>query len=326
MASVLVVGGGIAGLACAFRLQQRGHRVQVLEREAVPGGRMRSERAGDFVVDRGAQFIASGYRSLHRMAEELGIADRIRPVALTHNAMLRGGRLLPGDYDSPLAFLRSPLLSARAKARLPRLLWELWRHRSLLDPMRPERAAPIDAEDLATYLRRVAGQENLEYLLGPALSSTFDSDPEHLSGAFALLVLRFVLGGFRLECFAGGMGLLTQTLARSLDVLSGCEVLRVETEPGGARVHYRAASGEREALADPRDGPAPALREARRGHVSCDCVHSERRRAERPRHPDSVAGPRARAAQRLVRLADDRRRDRELVAVRDVSSGDTNAD
>jgi oxygen-dependent protoporphyrinogen oxidase len=250
VASILVVGGGIAGLACAHRLQQRGHRVQVLEREAVPGGRMRSERAGDFVVDRGAQFIASGYRSLHRVAEELGIADRIRPVALTHNAMLRGGRLLPGDYDSPLAFLRSPLLSARAKARLPRLLWELWRHRSLLDPMRPERAAPIDAEDLATYLRRVVGEENLEYLLGPALSSTFDSDPEHLSGAFALLVLRFVLGGFRLECFAGGMGLLTQTLARSLDVLSGCEVLRVETEPGGARVHYRAASGEREALAD----------------------------------------------------------------------------
>ena len=250
MASILVVGGGVAGLACAWRLQQRGHAVHVLEREAVPGGRMRSEREGDYVVDRGAQFIASGYRNLHRVAEELGIADRIRPVALARNAMLRDGRLLPGDYDSPFEFLRSPLLSARAKARLPRLFWELWRNRRLLDPMQPELAAPIDREDLASYLRRVVGEENLEYLLGPALSSTFDSDPEHLSGAFALLVLRFVLGGFRLECFEGGIGLLTQTLARGLDVLAGCEALAVETEPGGARVRYRSAAGEHEVLAD----------------------------------------------------------------------------
>ncbi len=249
-ASVLVVGGGVAGLACAWRLQQRGHRVQVLEREAVAGGRMRSERSGDFVVDRGAQFIASGYGALHRVAEEIGIAGRIRPVALASNAILRGGRLLPGDYDTPLAFLRSPLLSVRAKARLPRLLWELWRHRRVLDPMCPERAAAIDREDLATYLRRVVGEENLEYLVGPALSATFDSDPEALSGAFGLLVLRFVLGGFRLECFEGGIGLFTETLARGLDVRTGCDVRSVETEPGGARVRYRCEGRDHEALAD----------------------------------------------------------------------------
>jgi oxygen-dependent protoporphyrinogen oxidase len=250
VASVVVVGGGVAGLSCAFRLQQRGHTVHVLEREAVPGGRMRSERVGDFVVDRGAQFIASSYTNLRRMAVELGLGDRIRPVARTRNAMLRGGRLLPGDYDSPLAFLRSPLLSAWAKLRLPRILWELWRQRKILDPMHPERAAAIDREDLASYLRRVVGEENLEYLIGPALSATFDSDPEELSGSFGLLALRFVLGGFKLLCFEGGIGLFTETLAQGLHVLPGCEALSIETEPGGARVRYRAATGEREVLAD----------------------------------------------------------------------------
>jgi len=256
MASVVVVGGGIAGLACAWRLVQHGHSVHVLEREPVAGGRMRSERVDGYVVDRGAQFIASGYRNLHRLADEVGVAGRVRPLARTRNALLRRGRLEPGDYDSPLAFLRSGLLSWPARLRLPRILWELWRHRELLDPHRPERAAPLDGESLPAYLRRTVGEECLEYLFAPAFSSTFDSDPEDLSGAFALLTLRFVARGFRLQCFEGGMGLLSATLAgRIADrpgcaVRTGCEALSVHTEAGGARVRYRQRDVEGEVLAD----------------------------------------------------------------------------
>lgn len=47
---VIVVGAGIGGLACAWRLQRAGHEVELLERERVAGGRMRSEQRGDFVV------------------------------------------------------------------------------------------------------------------------------------------------------------------------------------------------------------------------------------------------------------------------------------
>ena len=90
----------------------------------------------------------------------------------------------------------------------------------------------------------------LEYLLGPALSSTFDSDPEQLSGAFALLALRFVASGFRLQCFEGGMGLLTRTLAERVSVRLGYAVTSVETDTDGARVRYVAPSGERSREAD----------------------------------------------------------------------------
>ncbi len=250
MARIVVVGAGIAGLACAYRLKKAGHQVDVFEREAAPGGRMRSERRGDFVVDRGAQFIASGYRNLHALARELGIDGAVRPVARASNAILREGRLLPGDWGSPAAFLASPLLSARAKLRLARLPFELWRHRRALDPLRPEAAADLDALDLATWARRTVGEEALEYLLGPALSSTFDSDPEHLSGAFALLALRFVASGFRLQCFEGGIGLLTRTLAERVSVRLGYQATRVECDTDGARVRYVAPSGERTWEAD----------------------------------------------------------------------------
>lgn len=263
MASVVVVGAGIAGLTCAWRLQQAGHDVEVLESEGTPGGRMRSERRGGYLVDRGAQFIASGYRNLHQVALSLGLGHRIADIACTRNAVLRDGKLHAADFDSLGDLLRSDLLSSRAKARLPRLLFEVFRHRKRLDPLRPEKAADIDREDMARYLRRIVGEEALEYLLAPAFSSTFDSEPEDLSGAFALLAIRFFTGGSRLQCFEGGGGLLTRTLADRLSVRVGWEATAVETEAGGARVRFVSPSGERSLIADAAVVAVPGSRVAR---------------------------------------------------------------
>jgi oxygen-dependent protoporphyrinogen oxidase len=250
VARVIVVGAGIAGLTAAWRLQNAGYEVEVFERDAAPGGRMRSERHGDFVLDRGAQFIASGYRNLHGVARALGLSERIRPVATASNAIFRNGRLEPGDYGTPAALLHSRLLSPVARVRLARLVFELWRHRRILDPLHPERAAALDRDDLATWGRRIVGDEALEYLLAPAFSSTFDSDPEHLSGAFALLALRFVASGFGLQAFEGGTGLLTRTLAQRLRVRLGWDVRSVESDARGARVAFVTPSGPREQEAD----------------------------------------------------------------------------
>lgn len=243
MARIAVVGGGIAGLTCAWKLQRAGHDVTVLERESVPGGRMRSERIatprGVFVVDRGAQFVASGYHNLHAVADTLGLATKRHFVGRTSNAILRDGHLHPGDYGSLVEFARSRLLSTGAKLRLPLLLLELVRQRRHLDPYHPERAAAIDRESLADGLTRVVGEEAMEYLFAPAFSSTFDADPEDHSLAFALLTTRFVLGGFRLQAFDGGVGLLTETLASQIHVRTGCEVTAVETSTTGAHVTLR---------------------------------------------------------------------------------------
>ena len=145
---------------------------------------------------------------------------------------------------------RSRLLSARAKLRLARLPLELWRHRKVLDPLRPELAAELDGEDLASWARRCVGDEVLEYVLGPAFSSTFDSDPEQLSGAFALLALRFVASGFRLQCFEGGIGPADAHARRAPLGAPRLAATSVETDGGGARVRYVAPSGERTREAD----------------------------------------------------------------------------
>ncbi|MEO7997792.1 MAG: NAD(P)/FAD-dependent oxidoreductase [Gemmatimonadaceae bacterium] len=75
-ASVLVVGAGIAGLSAAYRLQQAGMRVKVIEAQNRIGGRMFSLRdrfADGQVCELGGELIDTGHTHMQAMAKELGI-------------------------------------------------------------------------------------------------------------------------------------------------------------------------------------------------------------------------------------------------------------
>jgi phytoene dehydrogenase-like protein len=51
----VVVGAGLAGLACALDLCRAGRRVTLLEASDGVGGRMRTDRRDGFLLDRGFQ-------------------------------------------------------------------------------------------------------------------------------------------------------------------------------------------------------------------------------------------------------------------------------
>lgn len=74
---VVVVGAGLAGLACARDLLAHGLDVQVMEASDAVGGRMRSDRVEGFVVDRGFQVFNTSYPQARR---RLTLRDlRLRP-------------------------------------------------------------------------------------------------------------------------------------------------------------------------------------------------------------------------------------------------------
>jgi oxygen-dependent protoporphyrinogen oxidase len=244
---IIVVGGGIAGLTAAYELQKRGFDVVVLERNDEAGGRMRSELHGEFVVDRGAQFIASSYRNMRALVDELGLSSRVRRLRTGRGATLRGGKFVIADHAGLKAILTARDLSWSSKLRLPLILNDLRRTRKLLDFYHIEGAAPIDDASAAEWVLRRFGREVLDYLIEPPFASTFTVLPEHLSRAFVLATIHYMFSGFRLHAFEGGNGLLTRTLASRLRVRTGAEVACIAQASDGAIVTL--AGGE-ELVAD----------------------------------------------------------------------------
>jgi phytoene dehydrogenase-like protein len=62
VSDVAIVGGGLAGLRCAQRLNEAGVRATILEAEARLGGRVRTDMVDGFLLDRGFQVLLTAYR------------------------------------------------------------------------------------------------------------------------------------------------------------------------------------------------------------------------------------------------------------------------
>ena len=75
--AVAIVGGGIAGLAAAYELAARDVRFVLLEASDRIGGLIRTERAGGFTIDAGADSMLAQKPAGIRLCEELGLGRRL---------------------------------------------------------------------------------------------------------------------------------------------------------------------------------------------------------------------------------------------------------
>ena len=129
MKRILIVGGGIAGLAAAYRLARelRAAAVTLIESEPRLGGKIVTERVGGFLLEGGPDsFLSAKPRGLG-LCRELGLAEQLHGTneRLRRTYVLRGGQLydlpegLSGLVPSRLEPLaRSQLLSLWGKLRL----------------------------------------------------------------------------------------------------------------------------------------------------------------------------------------------------------------
>src|ERR1035441_10008779 len=69
---VVVVGAGLAGLACASDLAAAGATVRVLEAGDAVGGRMRTDRQAGFLLARGFQLFNTSYPQVKRRMDLRG--------------------------------------------------------------------------------------------------------------------------------------------------------------------------------------------------------------------------------------------------------------
>ncbi|MFE4630153.1 protoporphyrinogen oxidase [Streptomyces mirabilis] len=92
---VVVIGGGIAGLAAAHRLLDRGARVTVLEASDRVGGKLLPGEIAGARVDLGAESMLARRPEAIALAREVGLADRLQPPATATASLWTRGALRP---------------------------------------------------------------------------------------------------------------------------------------------------------------------------------------------------------------------------------------
>ncbi|GLX47731.1 protoporphyrinogen oxidase [Streptomyces hygroscopicus subsp. hygroscopicus] len=92
---VVVIGAGIAGLAAAHRLLERGARVTVLEASERVGGKLLPGEIAGVRVDLGAESMLARRPEAVNLAREVGLAGRLQPPAVASAAIWTRGALRP---------------------------------------------------------------------------------------------------------------------------------------------------------------------------------------------------------------------------------------
>ncbi|MEV6314298.1 protoporphyrinogen oxidase [Streptomyces sp. NPDC051776] len=172
---VVVVGGGIAGLAAAHRLSARGVHVMVLEASERLGGKLHAGEIAGVPVDLGAESMLARRPEAVALARETGLAEDLRTTATTSASIWTRGALrpmpqghvmgVPGDL-APLA--ASGVVSREGLARIEQ------------DAELP-RTEPGEDVAVGAYIAERLGREVVDRLVEPLLGGVYAGDAYRIS-------------------------------------------------------------------------------------------------------------------------------------------------
>ncbi|HEY8147627.1 MAG TPA: FAD-dependent oxidoreductase [Vicinamibacteria bacterium] len=215
-AEVVVVGGGLAGLAASAYLARAGGHVVLVEKAAAIGGRARTQSDGGFQFNLGAHAL---YRAGAGMAvlRELGVpVAGGRPTGEGGYAV-HGGAMhtLPAGFVS---LLTTGLLRPSEKMEAARLFAALGR----------TDADHLQDVPLAAWLARIHSPTVRQLMEATARVATYTNDPQRMSAGAALAQMRRALASGVLYLHGGW-----QTLV---------DGLRKAAEEAGVRILERRAA------------------------------------------------------------------------------------
>jgi oxygen-dependent protoporphyrinogen oxidase len=268
--SVVVIGGGLAGLTAAYQLKKKGINVRVLESSSRTGGVVSSAHVDGFELDLGPNSLVLT-PALEEWIKELHLEDaRMEAAASCKNRFLVKDKTLYALSPHPLKLLKSPYLSWEAKGRI---LTERFRGGPIGAGASADKTGAAaasgepDDESVASFFSRRLGGEITEAIADPIFSGIYAGDIDRLSAMEAMPRLvqwerqygSLTKGIFRQKeamkgsrsiiNFSGGMGRLTGALAAPLEgnIYTNVRVQNIESGPRGYRVIYR--QGEEDHIA-----------------------------------------------------------------------------
>ena len=233
---IVIVGGGISGLALGRELAKRGADFVILEGSDRVGGVIKSRVVDGHPLDWGPQRYRLT-RAMSELVDEIGLRDQLitAPPGLDL-FVYRGGRLRKVPFSAG-GFFSSDIVSPAAKARLA---------------FEPFTAGADPSESVADYFTRKVGREVYETLVGPLYGGLYGSDPADMVVGLSLghvlqefgvgrsLVMKLLQAGGKIRTppacsFKNGTETLPRALAESLGarVRTGAAVRAIQARGAG---------------------------------------------------------------------------------------------
>ncbi len=182
MKKIVIIGGGIAGLAAAYRVQEEiskgaSYECVLLEDSENFGGKISTHRFDGFIVERGPDSFISQKPWAIELCKKIGIGDSLVGTNPDHpkTYVYTGKRMvtMPDGLSLMIPtkfmpFVFSPLFSWPGKIRMG------------MDLILPKKEDESD-ESLASFIKRRLGNEALKKMAEPMLAGIYASDPKTMS-------------------------------------------------------------------------------------------------------------------------------------------------
>ncbi|MFG3436299.1 protoporphyrinogen oxidase [Nonomuraea sp. NPDC047897] len=181
-AHVVVIGGGISGLAAAWHLRHAAHdghgppvRVTVIEASPRVGGKLHASEVAGVMVDAGAESMLARRPEGKDLARAAGLGDELVDPGTTRAAILSRGALRPMPKTQVMGvpadlteLARSGIVSPGGLLRVP------------MDQILPATLVRTDVS-VAAYIRARMGGEVLDRLVEPLLGGVYAGRADRLS-------------------------------------------------------------------------------------------------------------------------------------------------
>jgi protoporphyrinogen oxidase len=232
-----IVGGGIAGLAAAYRLQQHGYDVQVFEASDDLGGLAATYETNGDRIEKFYHHLSASEQTIIDLIEELGLDDDLDwPIG--KNAYYVDGVVHP--LDKPWEIMAYPHMSLYDKFRLGMLTQEIDVRGGIPKFDSYERLEDYEDVPIKDFLLEHTSRGVYENFFGPLLDAKFGSKKEKVSAAWLLGRIKFrgerdLLRGEPLGYLRGGFGRLIDGLIEEVgreNITTGVYVTDLDTEDG----------------------------------------------------------------------------------------------
>ncbi|MGD7045215.1 protoporphyrinogen oxidase [Jeotgalibacillus proteolyticus] len=178
---VVIIGGGITGLSAAYKLDKESKRrgldleITLIESSHRLGGKIHTVHKDGFVIEKGPDSFLERKKSMSRLIQDVGLADRLVPNSTGQAFILMNDKLhpMPGGAIMGIPTQIKPFITTDLVSMTGKL-------RATADFILP-RSKGDDDQALGTFFRRRLGNEIVENMIEPLLSGIYAGDIDQIS-------------------------------------------------------------------------------------------------------------------------------------------------